>query len=182
MTARIPPAVPPFAPEVQRSLERLMPPGRAPLVLFTTLARDPRLFGRFAGAGLLDRGHLALRQREIVIDRTCARCASTYEWGVHVALFAARVGLGAAELASLAHGGAGDACWADDERALIELCDALHERCDVDDAPWRALREHFSDEALIELLLLAGFYRTVSYLTNALRLPHEPDGAAWPAP
>ena len=27
---------------------------------------------------------------------------------------------------------------------------------------------------MLELLLLAGFYRTVSYLTNALRLPLEP--------
>ena len=36
------------------------------------------------------------------------------------------------------------------------------------------LRATFSDEAMLELLMLAGFYRTVSYLTNALRLPLEP--------
>ena len=65
-----------------------MPPAVPPLMLFTTLARDPRLFGKFFAAGLLDRGHLTLRQREIVIDRTTALCGSEYEWGVHVALFA----------------------------------------------------------------------------------------------
>jgi hypothetical protein len=43
--------------------------------------------------GLLDRGSIGLRDRAIVIDRACARCGSEYEWGVHVALFAARVGL-----------------------------------------------------------------------------------------
>ena len=34
---------------------------------------------------------------------------------------------------------------------------------------------------MLELLLLAGFYRTVSYLTNALRLPLEPYAARFPA-
>jgi hypothetical protein len=38
----------------------------------------------------------------------------------------------------------------------------------------------FSEGALLELLMLAGFYRTVSYLTNALRLPLEPDTARLP--
>ena len=181
MPARIAPAAPPFAPEVQRRIDAVMPPGRAPLVLFATLARDARLFERFAAGGLLDRGHLTLRQREIVIDRTCARCGSEYEWGVHVALFAARVRLDAAQLRSLAHGGPDDACWSDEaERLLLRLADALHERCDVDDALWQALRARVSAEALLELLLLAGFYRTVSSLTNALRLPMEPDAVPFP--
>jgi hypothetical protein len=42
---------------------------------------------------LLDRGPVSRRHREIVIDRTCARCGCAYEWGVHVALFAQRVAL-----------------------------------------------------------------------------------------
>lgn len=42
------------------------------------------------------------------------------------------------------------------------------------------MRAHFSEEAIIELLLLAGFYRTVSYLTNSLRLPLEPFAARFP--
>ena len=49
------------------------------------------------GGGLLDKGHLTLRQREIVIDRVTARCGSEYEWGVHVAFFAKRAGLDAAQ-------------------------------------------------------------------------------------
>ncbi len=50
----------------------------------------------------------------------------------------------------------------------------------VSDALWAGLRQVHSEEALLELLLLAGFYRTVSVLTNALRLPLEPDGARFP--
>ena len=174
MTARIAPAPAPYPPEIQAWLDRTMPPGQPPLVLFTTLARDPRLFGKFFSAGLLDRGHLSLRQREIVVHRTTALCGSEYEWGVHVAIFAAKAGFDAEQLRSLASGTPDDAGWGDDERVLLRMCDALHRDCMLDDALWQSLKQHFSDEAMLELLMLAGFYRTVSYLTNALRLPLEP--------
>ena len=91
-TPRMQPARAPFAPAVQAALDRLMPPGVPPLVLFTTLARSDRAFSRFMAAGLLDKGPLGLREREIMIDRTCARCGSEYEWGVHISAFGERVG------------------------------------------------------------------------------------------
>src|SRR3954466_13633367 len=181
MQARIAPAEPPFTDEIQAWLDRTMPPGVPPLTLFTTLARDPRLFRKFFSGGLLDRGHLSLRQREIVIDRTTALCGSEYELGVHVAVFAAKAGLDDAQLASLAGGGPDDPCWTDDERVVIRLCDALHARCTIDDALWHQLERGFSHDAVLELLMLAGYYRTVSYLTNALRLPLEPDAARFPS-
>ncbi|HEY6355700.1 MAG TPA: hypothetical protein VIY30_14530, partial [Burkholderiaceae bacterium] len=73
-----------------------------------------------------------------------------------------------------------EACWSDEDRLLIRLCDALHVSCTLDDALWLALRDRFSEEAMLELLMLAGFYRTVSYLTNALRLPLEANAARFP--
>jgi alkylhydroperoxidase family enzyme len=133
------------------------------------------------GAGLLDKGHLTLRQREIVIDRVTARCGSEYEWGVHIALFAKRAGLGEAQQRSLVKGDAADSCWSSEDALLVRFCDALHATCDIDDALWAQLKIHFSEPAILELLLLAGFYRTVSYLTNALRLPLEPYAARFPA-
>lgn len=181
MAARISEAEAPFPTEIQRALDRIMPPGRAPLRLFTTLARDPRLFGKFFAGGLLDRGHLTLRQREIVIACTTALCRSEYEWGVHIALFGAQAGFDAVQRRSLAAGGSHDAaCWSEPERDLLRLCEALHRKCQVDDALWQSLKTCFSDEAMLELLMLAGFYRTVSYLTNALKLPLEADGARFP--
>ncbi len=178
---RIAPARPPFAPEIEARLASLMPPGVEPLALFRTLARDARLFERFMAAGLLDRGHLTLRQREIAVHRVTALAGSEYEWGVHAAFFAPRAGLGPAELHSLARGGPADPCWGPAEALLVRLCDALHASCDVDDALWAELKGAFDELALLELLLLAGFYRTVAYLTNALRLPLEPYALRWPA-
>jgi len=180
MRARMQEALAPFPAEIQQALDRTMPPGRAPLRLFTTLARDPRLFGKFFAGGLLDRGHLTLRQREIVIARTTALCRSEYEWGVHITLFGTKAGFAEVQVRSLAAEGSRDACWPEDERDLLRLCEALHRDCQVEDVLWQALKTRFTDEAMLELLMLAGFYRTVSYLTNALQLPLEADGARFP--
>jgi len=173
MTApRIEPASPPFAEAVEKTFERLMPPGVPPLVLFTTLARSERAFSRFMAAGLLDKGPLALREREIMIDRTCARTGSEYEWGVHIALFAERAGLSRGQVAATASAGVSDV-WPARERLILRLADELHDLSTISDGLWGELGLEFSVEQILELILLAGFYHTVAYLTNGLKLPLE---------
>jgi hypothetical protein len=73
--ARIAPAPLPLPDDMQEAIDALMR-GKPPLTLFTTMARDRRLFFKFFNAGLLDRGHLTIRQREIVIDRVTAACGA----------------------------------------------------------------------------------------------------------
>jgi len=90
---RIAPVEPPYSEAVAAALDRVMPEGVPPPTLFRTLAVNERVFLRVMAGRLLDRGSISLREREIVIDRTCARCGSEYEWGVHMAFFAERVGL-----------------------------------------------------------------------------------------
>jgi len=179
---RIAPREAPYPAEMQAIFDKLMPPGVPPLTLFAILARDERLFGKFMGGGLLDRGALTLRQREIVIDRITAKFGSEYEWGVHITLFQEKVGLTDEQVRSFVHGGPDDACWQDEsEKTLLRVCDALNETCDVPDALWAGARAHFSEEALLEIMMLCGFYRTVSYLTNAVRMPNEAFGTSFPA-
>jgi alkylhydroperoxidase family enzyme len=181
MTARIAAAEPPFPEDMQAALDSVMR-GSPPLVLFTTMARDQRLFRKFFSGGLLDRGNLTVREREIVIDRTTALCGSEYEWGVHIAAFSRHAGLSAEQVRSFTSSGSQDSCWTPAEKALLRLCESLHATCSIDDELWASLRRHFSEEAMLELLMLAGFYRTVSYLTNALRLPLEADADRFPLP
>ncbi len=172
-SARIAPAPAPLPSDIQEAIDKVMR-GNPPLVLFTTMARDPRLFFKFFNSGLLDRGNLTIGQREIVIDRVTASCGAEYEWGVHVATFADKAGLTEEQIASLTTGRPDDACWDDRDRVLVRLCDSLHRSSDVDDELWADLSAHYTDEAILELLMLAGMYHTVSYLVNSLRLPPEP--------
>ena len=179
-SARIAPASPPLQPDMQAAIDAIMR-GAQPLVLFTTMARDRRLFFKFFSSGVLDRGHLTIREREIVIHRVTASCGAEYEWGVHVSVYAEKAGLTEAQIASLVTGGPDDDCWADEDRALIRLCDDLQRHCMAGDELWTQLTAHHSDEAILELLMLAGTYRTVSYLVNGLRLPMEPGARRFPA-
>ena len=118
---RIDPATPPYGDLVQQQLDKTMPPGMAPLVLFRVLARSERLFARFFGGALLGRGALSLRERELVILRTCARHGSEYEWGVHASVFGAHAGLDAAQLHATVHDTAEAPCWSERDRLLVRL-------------------------------------------------------------
>lgn len=180
MAPRIPPLSPPYPADVQAAFERIMPKGIEPLMLFRTLATAPRIWEKFRAGSLLDKGPLSLRQREIVIDRVCARCFCAYEWGVHVAFFAERVQLDAAQIEALAADGADAPVWREEERLLIRAVDALHDTIDIPDALWSALAAAYSREQILEVIALCGFYRTVAYYSRALRLPTEAYGAALP--
>ena len=179
-TSRIPPLEPPYPAPVQAALDRIMPAGVPPLGLFRTLAVNERVFLRVMAGGLLDRGSISRREREIVIDRTCARCGSEYEWGVHVAFFAERVGFTPAQVAATCAPEAEATAFPEHERLLLRLVDALHDDGQVDDVLWTALRARWTEPQLIELIALAGFYHLISFVTNALRIPGEPYGARFP--
>ena len=177
--SRIAPLEPPYEAEIQSQFDRIMR-GAPPLMLFRVMASNARAWEKFRAGSLLDRGPLGLREREIVIDRTCALTGCEYEWGVHVTTFAQAAGLTEAEIRATVHEGAGAPCWSASEQALISAVDALHARATLSDDEFAALSSHYDDAKIFEIILLCGFYRTVSYLANGLRLPLEEKAARFP--
>lgn len=177
---RIAPLDPPYAPEVQADFDAIMPPGAPPLVLFRVVARQPRLLHKLRGGSLLDRGAIGRRERELVILRACARAGAEYEWGVHVAAFAARVGLEPAVIEATVTRAADDPAWASGDALLVQLVDQLHERADVDEALWARLSAAFDPAQCLELVMLAGQYRMIGGLVRTLRLPPEPGAPRFP--
>lgn len=175
---RLPPREPPYDAGTTEDLTKLMPPGVPPLRLFRTLAHNPRVLRRIRKGGLLDPGAISLRAREIVILRTCALCRSEYEWGVHVAFFAAAAGFTQTEIAATVSGDA-DA-FSGDERLLFALCDALHRSAAVPDELWRSLAASYRSEQLVELVALAGLYHAISYVTNAFEIACEDAAPRFP--
>ena len=178
---RIAPAEAPYPPQIAAELARIMPQGVEPLVLFRTLARNPRVFAKMFAGGLLDKGALGLRQREIVIDRTTARLGCEYEWGVHIAFFAEKVGFDPERVAATVTGPADAACWTADEQALLATVDDLVDRRTISGATWTALTVHFDEAQILEAIALVGYYHTISFLCRGLELPLESYGARFPS-
>ena len=176
---RIAPLVPPYPPEIQAQFDRIMR-GAPPLLLFRVMAGHSRAWDKFRAGGLLDPGPLSLREREIVIDRTCALNGCEYEWGVHVAIFAGAARLTEEEVRATVLGDATSSGWSAAEQALIAAVDALHARATLDDAEFSVLSAHYDEAQILEMMLLCGFYRTVSYLANGLALPLEENAARFP--
>ncbi|MFG2059264.1 carboxymuconolactone decarboxylase family protein [Micromonospora sp. NPDC048930] len=176
--ARIPALEPPFTADVATQLGAMMPTGMPPIGLFRTFAKNLPMTIAMSHWGRYELGRqlsLTLREREIVILRTCARCRCEYEWGVHLMVFGHRAGLTQAEIASLTHGMPNDSCWATGrQRALIQVADALHDTSDIDDELWRIAREVLDEPQLLDLLLLCGWYHAISFAARAALVELEP--------
>ncbi|WP_021594199.1 carboxymuconolactone decarboxylase family protein [Actinomadura welshii] len=181
---RIAPLDPPYSPEIAAALAKWMPPNvtHDPLVLFRTLHRAPELASRMRvlGAGLLAHGGLPARDREIVIHRTCARAGCEYEWGVHAATFGMATGLGPEQIEATVSGAS--APWSPREWLLLSAVDELHDSAQISRPTWDALTVHYDEPQLLELLVLAGWYRAIGQLINTLELDNEPWARPFPTP
>jgi alkylhydroperoxidase family enzyme len=178
-TPRLAPIDPPYPPEIQAEFDKIMR-GAPPLLLFRTVARNPRVLQRFLAGGLLDRGSISLRLRELMILRTCALCQAEYEWGVHVAAFGAKAGWTPEQVAASVRGTADDGCWSKEERAVLLLADELHRTSSVGEDVWMEATALFAPEQLIELVMLAGLYHAVSFMVNAFGVQHEESAPRFP--
>jgi alkylhydroperoxidase family enzyme len=181
---RIAPLEPPYSPDVEEMLRKWMPPDTAvePLALFRTLVVHESLAARMRplGAGILGHGLLGPRDRELMIHRTCARCGAEYEWGIHAAFFGPQVRFTRRELEATVTGPADDPVWSDRERAVLTLADELHDTAQVSDPAYAELERHFSAEQILELVVAAGWYHTISFVIGAARVELEPWGARFP--
>jgi alkylhydroperoxidase family enzyme len=178
VTPRIGALEPPHDPAVAAQLRTMMPPNVPPIALFRTVVKNLPMAQAMTSWGSYELSRslsLSLRDREIVIDRTCVRCGCEYEWGVHVAFFAEKARLDRDQIRSLTHGDAHDPCWTTArDRLLSQAVDALCEQRDIDDALWPALHEEFDDSELLDLTMLCGWYHAISFTARAARVPGEP--------
>ena len=186
MTApRIAPLEPPYEPDTAALLAKWMPPGNdvEPLRLFRTLAVHDELASRMRplGAGILGHPRLESRERELLILRTCARAGAEYEWGVHAVAFGGPLGLTERQLAATVHGAADDAAWSAHDAQLIAAADALYDGDAIPDELWAALARRLGDDQLLELVVVAGWYRLLACVINVAQVELEPWAPRFPA-
>ncbi len=170
MTARLGPVEDPSPEQAELLAPYRTFSGGEPYNIFRTLARHPKLFKRsmVLATGLLVKGNLPPRVREIVILRVAWRAGSNYEWGQHVRI-GLDSGLDEAEIAALATEAA-ESTWSDADRLAISVTDELCAEDDLTDATWDAALAQWGEQDLMELIFLVGNYRMLAGFLNAARV------------
>ena len=184
MPAYIEPLEPPYEPAVDEALSRLMGGSeRPPLNLFRTLTKHlpmARAWGTL-GSHNLGRGALPVRDRELIILRTCFLNRCEYEWGVHAKVYAKAAALSEHQLFATAHTSSEDPSWSSHDRDVLAFADALHRTAKAPPLLLAALREQWDEAQTLEACELAGFYHGVAYMANVAGVELEDWGARFPA-
>jgi alkylhydroperoxidase family enzyme len=172
-TQRIKALNPPYDEEIQKDFDTIMPPGIPPLNIFRTIANNPRVLHRMVIGGLLDKGSIAVQDRELVILRACALCKAEYEWGVHVAAFSGHAKINQEQVYDTVKKKINPELWSETQVYLLELVDQLHETQTVTDDLWINLCKLYRHDQLIELIMVTGLYHAVSFIVNSLHIEKE---------
>ncbi|MGD3110835.1 carboxymuconolactone decarboxylase family protein [Streptomyces sp. YGL11-2] len=176
MTApRIPPLDPEhLAPKVRDLLAALPDAALRTANITTTLARHPELlaasypFSRM----LLYAGTLPDRDRELVILRTAHLAGSAYINAQHVRI-GRLAGLTPADIDRTTAGPGADG-WSAHEATLLTAADELHHHACVSEATWQRLAQHYGEQQLIEVSILAGHYRMWAAALNSFGVAPDP--------
>jgi 4-carboxymuconolactone decarboxylase len=169
---RIAPLQPEQWSEEQRELLTRGNPQRV-LNVFSTLATHPDLLKRWLPFAnhILFKSTLSARDREILILRIGHLCRSGYEFHQHTRIGKA-AGLSDAEIEAIRTGPA-DSVWNDFERTLLRAVDELHRDSFLSDATWNALREHYNDQQMMDVVFTVGQYAMVSMALNSFGVQVE---------
>ena len=196
---RISPVEPPYQPDVEEMLREMMLPAtmrdvptyeafaqHPPLRFMRTWVRHLPLTRAFQDVrNWVHSGSLVpARERELIALRVCARTGFEAEWGIRVDAYGTKIGLSEEAIAATALGDADDPAFEGGDAALVRFVDELHDTSQVSDSTWAALAERWDDAQLIELLFFVGWYQTICFVGNGVRVegeewaPPYPDAAA----
>jgi 4-carboxymuconolactone decarboxylase len=114
--------------------------------------------------------NLPPREREILITRTLALSGDVYEAHHHVAI-ALKSGMTQAEIDSVRAGRTAD--FAEFERNLVQAADELMRQHQISDQTWRNLAERYSQQQLMEIVLLVGCYSVMAMMTLSFGIELE---------
>ena len=152
----------------------------ASLNAFRAMLNSPHAATAAAGLlrALMFQNTLNPRSRELVILRTGWRTRSEYEFCQHVRV-ARDLKMSEEEILGVRDP---DSChaYSETDRAVIRMVDELLEKSEVSAATWSTLEKSFSHGELVELLLVAGFWRMIAGYLKTAKVPLDTGVPSWP--
>jgi alkylhydroperoxidase family enzyme len=127
---------------------------------------------------LMFRNTVNARSRELVILRNGWRTRSEYEFCQHVRV-SRDLKMTEEEILGIRDP---DNCpaYSEIDRAVIRMADELLDKSEVSSGTWTTLQKAFSNEELVELLLVAGFWRMIAGYLKTAKVPLDEGVASWP--
>ncbi len=141
--------------------------------LFSTLARHPKLYKRFAvfGNHVRMKSSLRSRDRELLILRTCWLSDCAYDFTHHITVGRA-LGIEGEQIERIKQGPDADG-WTEFDAALLRSADELHADGFISDATWATLAERYSTEQLMDVVFCVGQYVLVSMAVKSFGVQLE---------
>jgi 4-carboxymuconolactone decarboxylase len=148
---------------------------------FNVYLRSPVLAEQLRGTAeyLRFRTSLPHKLNEFAILITARQWTAQYEWFAHHRL-AMKEGLNPAVAEDLAQGRR-PAGMQPDEEAVYDFCRELHTTHQVSDASFKAVKDRFGEQGVVDLIAVSGYYVMVSMVLNTDRTP-MPGGGKPPLP
>jgi 4-carboxymuconolactone decarboxylase len=124
------------------------------------------------GGALMGSKTLAPRTRELVILRTGWRTKSEYEFCQHVGI-ARQLKMSDEEILGV-RDPANCKAYSPADRAVIAMADELSDRAEISPETWSVLEKSFSTAELVEVIMVAGFWRMMAGFLKSARIPLDP--------
>jgi uncharacterized peroxidase-related enzyme len=143
------------------------------LNLYRLLLNSPAVAAGWLHIGTAVRMESSLSgdMRELAICRVAQISGAEYEWQAHAPI-AVKEGVSQTQIDQLASWRSSDA-FTGKQRAVLGYAEQVTRDFDADDATFASVREHFSDQEIMELTATIAFYNMVSRVLRSLRVDPE---------
>jgi alkylhydroperoxidase family enzyme len=142
------------------------------LNVFRAMANAPTLFPPYMAyvARLFKPLALDAALERMIVLRVAKRSDCVYAWRQNVVV-ARSVGVSDEQIAALDTGDASAGCFTDAQKAALAFSDEVMDLIEVTEPTYQAAKQHFSDQALTEILYVVGNYMFVARITRTGRVP-----------
>ena len=146
----------------------------ASLNVARTIAQNPGLleaWGGFASYILGPDLSITPRERELAILRVGWIQQAEYEWAHHVAL-AKGIGMTPEDIEAVKEG-PGSEYWQGLDQLILQAVDDIQADSEISAASWQGLKEHYSDQQMLDLLFTIGQYTMVCIALKSMNVQLE---------